>query len=752
MQKRGLIFFMIAGALLGVAFFVSASSKDDIVFPVAELGNCADETQCREYCGDFSHAEECFAFAKKHNLTKGQQMRDRAVRQLEKGGPGDCASEEECRTYCGDPAHGEECLKFAEENGFMTKDELARARKFLRLQGPGGCRGEECRTYCEVPEHQEECFEFAKKNGLIGEKEARLAEKVLKGGGPGGCKGERECRTYCEDPAHIEECVAFAEKYELISKEDAARAKKIAGKTGPGGCRGEECREFCENPDHMEQCIKFAEENGLMPPEEIIRAKKMIGKQGPGGCRAKACETYCEDSAHAQECIQFAVENELLPPEEVARAKKFMQIGSQGGPGGCQGRACEMYCGDPAHREECFEFAKKNGLVSDDELRGFEAGRKLELVVAEKGGPGGCKSENECRAYCQDPAHVEECIAFASAHGGIAVEQARMMLEQFARNAGGHRFGPQGEQGFKSGGFPGRPEEFPGGGATGSEFPGEFGGFDPRAMEERMKKFEEFMRLERQFRGEGAGFQSPTGSGVTSPGGFQGGGFSGPGGCTSPDACIKYCFEHQEECAGFGGPGKPGIRQPEDGIPSGHEGGGIIVPPRPGEYRSPREFLQPKPQYPPQPGGGAFPGSAGGFRPEDANIRGPGGCVGMECARYCSDPAHGIECAKFFAPSSVQPVMPPPSSGGSGALYPAGGGAAPYPYPVGAPYPASAGTLPPQEGMPAGGTFEGDVPSPEQLLAPEPVLQDYDENGEPRGALSGNVFGIILEPFARIFR
>lgn len=75
--------------------------------------------------------------------------------------------------------------------------------------------------------------------------------------------------------------------------------------------------------------------------------------------------------------------------------------------------------------------------------------------------------------------------------------------------------------------------------------------------------------------------------------------------------------------------------------------------------------------------------------------------------------------------------MPLPPSEGSGVSYPAGETVVPYPYPAGA---------------------VGDIPSPEQLLAPEPILQDFYENGEPRGDAGGNLFGIIAEPFFRIFR
>ena len=554
MIKKTIIVFLPSLILLVAGASVSASSPFDIEFPIAELGGCADKAACAAYCDGAANGVSCAEFAARYGL--GDKRSVEAAKTIQQGGPGGCASEESCHAYCEDPSHETECVEFAVSKGFMTRAEADRAQK----PGPGGCRGRACQQYCKDPAHEEECFEFGVKNGFIPKEEAqRIREFKKKFGagqeGPGGCQGEEQCRAYCNDPSHIDACVAFAEDHGFVDKEQARIIKKTHG-TGPGGCKGDACRAYCEDPSHQNECIDFAAENGLMKPEEVARARKFAGKTGPGGCRGDQCRDFCNQQGNEEQCLDFAEREGIIPKEELARAKKFMAASRDGGPGGCRGVQCRDFCEDPAHREECFGFAKKQGLISKEEEKHFEAGSKIQDVVKKSGGPGGCKNDDECRAYCTDPSHVEECIAFGAAHGGVPPDQVRAMLKQFMDRRfevrGGGDFGPQG-----------------------------FGGFQEFEQDSN-RRFEEFRALEEQFRGqEFPGFGPPAQDGFPGggfpggpPGGFPGQGgefpgrpgefpggpggnaggssFAGPGGCSSPAECIKYCTEHREEC--FGGP------------------------------------------------------------------------------------------------------------------------------------------------------------------------------------------------------
>ena len=666
MIKKTIIVLLSSFVLLAAAVSVSANSPFDIEFPIAELGGCADKGACAGYCDDAANGVSCAEFAALHGL--GDRRSVEAAKTIQEGGPGGCASEESCRAYCEDLAHETECIDFAVSKGFMTRAEADRALK----PGPGGCRGRACQAYCEDPAHEEECFEFGVENGFIPKEEAqRIREFKKKFGekreGPGGCRGEEQCRAYCNEPSHIDACLAFAEDHGFVDREQARIIKKTHG-TGPGGCKGADaCREYCDNPGNQSACIDFAAENGFMTQEEANRVRKIAGKTGPGGCQGEQCRDFCNQPGNEDACLEFAEREGLIPKEELERARKFSTASRDGGPGGCRGIQCRDYCEDPAHREECFGFAKKNGLISEEEQKQFEAGSKIQEVVKSSGGPGGCKSDDECRTYCADPSHVEECIAFGATHSGVPPEQVRAMLKQFTERrfearGGAGEFGPQGFEDFQ------------------------------RFEQDSNRRFDEFRMLEEQFRGqEFPGFGGPGGPGPDGfpggefpggPGAFPGGpggnsgghSFAGPGGCTSPAECIKYCTENKDACFG-GGPqdnggsagrsddrgGRPGfggerggasfgpppqlrgglIRQFEQGeLPEGfrelpseerqrffHDRFPEFNPPSPGQFpgRPPQEFPGAPSEF---PGGGEFPSRAPeGFpdRPEEF----PGGREGF---------------------------------------------------------------------------------------------------------------------------
>lgn len=180
----------------------------------------------------------------------------------------------------------------------------------------------------------------------------------------------------------------------------------------------------------MKECVAFGEKAGFISPEEAEEARKIIplleqGEKTPGNCgRKEACEAYCYDPSHIDECLVFAEKAGLLPPDEIADAKKVAQFIKNGEtPGGCKRRAeCEAYCADVAHFEACVEFGRKAGLMSEEDA---ELARKVKGF-----GPGGCKSRSECEAFCRDPLHVEECRSFAKAHG---LEDLSVEIEEKAK-------------------------------------------------------------------------------------------------------------------------------------------------------------------------------------------------------------------------------------------------------------------------------------------------------------------------------
>lgn len=410
--------------ILALACFVSFSivanalTETDIVYPIAELNNCKDKT--------------------------------------------------ECKTFCNNPDNIRPCVDFAERYNLLSKDELKKARVVINVgSGPGGCKGkDECEQFCEDTVNIEACLDFAQKNDLMSSEEIEEGKKVakaLKEGTslPGGCKNKTSCEAYCEDPSNMEECITFAEKAGFLPPEELEEAKKVAkamasGVRPPGNCRGKaQCEEYCSNPDNMEACMDFAVKAGMMPPEEVEQARKIIPlmKQGqmPGGCRSKtSCEAYCQDETHLQECGDFAIKAGFMKPEE---AELFKKTGGKG-PGGCKGKnECEQFCNDSANQEACFGFAKEHGLIPPDQLQNLEEGTKL---LKEQMG--------------NLPPEVAECLSSSGINiekiqsgqmpGPQVGEQMRSCFEKF-----GGMGGPMGPEGMEreTEGIPGEgmsPEDF----------------------------------------------------------------------------------------------------------------------------------------------------------------------------------------------------------------------------------------------------------------------------------------------------
>ena len=88
--------------------------------------------------------------------------------------------------------------------------------------------------------------------------------------------------------------------------------------------------------------------------------------------------------------------------------------------GNCKSeQECKIYCDDSAHIIECVTFAEEHGLISKDEAK-----RAREFADIEKG-PGGCDSRESCEVYCEDINHMEECLAFAEKHNLISKEEIK---------------------------------------------------------------------------------------------------------------------------------------------------------------------------------------------------------------------------------------------------------------------------------------------------------------------------------------
>lgn len=357
-----------------------------------------------------------------------------------------------------------------------------------------------------------------------------------------------------------------------------------------GGCTSKaECKTYCDNPANSLSCISFAESHGLMSAQEVAQARKFSEQTGPGGCRGSECRSYCSDPANREGCTAFAKEHGLTPPPLRAEIEKKIRERSEfrpnieepsidedramrvveesGGPGGCRTKdACRAFCDTEGNRETCFAFAAEHSLMSSGDLERARA-------MMSKTGPGGCKGV-ECRTYCENPDHSEECLAFAEQEGFIKPEEAKRARKLLNTTGPGGCRGRECQQYCED---PTRQKEC-----------FEFAVQNDLILEGEVERIREFMEkggpggchspeecerlcLERP---EQCGALFPGGNPEESRGGQTN--FSGPGGCNGPEECARYCSEHPSECQGFAPPqgegrdfGQEGPERRGFNIPSG---------------------------------------------------------------------------------------------------------------------------------------------------------------------------------------
>ncbi len=446
MKTKSLFFaILIAGITSGGLLFCKQSAKagfDDIQYPVAELGGCKDKEGCKTYCDKQENIKACVGFAEKNDLMPQGEI-DAAKKFIEAGakGPGGCTGREKCEAYCDDINNMDECVAFAEKSGVMSPQQLEEAKKVQAAikKGikPPPCKGKkECDSYCEDPNNMEECITFGAEAGFLQGKELEDSKKMLqalkKGVKPPPCKGKEACDAYCGDPNNMEKCVTFAIEAGFMQGKELEDSQKMlqALKKGvkPPTCNGkEECDRYCSEESHMEECMNFAEAAGFMTKEQADMARKTGGK-GPGGCKGKEeCEAFCNDPNNQETCFNFAKENGMIPEADLKRMEegkqKFKETMSQM-PETVVSCLKEKLGNDEVEKyrsgaimpprdigdkmRECFEKNRpepgQGGTMPPGDMMPPAGNQNTQ------GGPGGCKTSEECNSYCEG--HGEECKNF----------------------------------------------------------------------------------------------------------------------------------------------------------------------------------------------------------------------------------------------------------------------------------------------------------------------------------------------------
>lgn len=442
MNTKHLLKLIAIGSIFSAGLILAQElpNNQEVSFPVAELGNCSNKEDCKEYCDRPANVAACLDFAEKHGLMSQAELH-KAKKFVKAGmkGPGGCNSEDTCHQYCDNIVHVNECVAFAEANDLLPPDELAEAKKIQQainsgVKPPACTNKKSCDSYCSKSENMEECITFAEAAGFLENDELQEAKKMLqaikKGVKPPPCSGKNECESYCTQEKNINECVAFAEAAGIMSPQELEMLKKTGGK-GPGGCRGKEaCDKFCET--NLDVCIDFAVQNGLMDAKDAEMAKKTGGK-GPGGCQSKEeCESFCNNPLNQETCFNFSREHGFINDEQVQVIEKDRHLTGKLLSDMPEARECiknavgeevfsKIQSGTYLPSRElgekmgrCFEqFTPRDFQGPDSNRPGMPENMPGKSEYRHNGdrqmpsGPGGCASPEECREYCQN--NPQEC-------------------------------------------------------------------------------------------------------------------------------------------------------------------------------------------------------------------------------------------------------------------------------------------------------------------------------------------------------
>ncbi len=668
-------------------------------------GGCTTPSECETFCRDIANINTCIAFAEQHGLKDRHVEESKKIQAyLQSGGkmPGGCTNQQTCEVYCGDFSHAEECFNFAKRAGIgqggpdergdaLGEDRFRRGpppeqfQKFLELakngETPGGCASKDaCERYCQEPGRRDECVAFGVKAGFIKPEEVERIKSIGVQGGPGGCNSPESCGAYCNDPVNQEACFTFAEEHGLIPPEELKRAKEGFVRLREG---------LSHAPPEVAACLK-----SVLGPTVLddIQAGKLV--PGPEiGDRVRGCfekfgqrgdpgEVFQKAPPQVLACLEEKLGDDfeqvrsgaVQPTPEMADTFRvcFEQVRligppvegvlrGEGGPGGASPRGMQDFLRTaPPGIAKCLreKLGERFDKLQSGELQpGPELVETMRSCFQEfrpdehrfegergEGVPGGFGIGALRAPFDNLPPQVLECVRSlvseevlekAKSGGQLPAEfdeKMRVCFEKFRGASGAELLrlpgAPQpGPVGIEPRPAPGFTAAIPPVVAeclkavVGSEVVEQV----QRGLKPATDVSEQLRACYQRLQGEPTTMVRP----LPTTDQLQpvGGSFRpGPGGCLSPEACQRYCVEHGDECRAFysGGAPKPVVPT----VPTAE----------PAPYQTPSQLAPP---------------------PTDTFKPGPGGCATpAACSEYCL--THEVECRSFYS-GGVRPPLPPQS-------------------------------------------------------------------------------------------
>ena len=405
-------------------FNLSSASAQSARYPIPELGNCRNQEECYLYCQIPQNTPDCWSYGK-YIMNNAQSVLGETTTNITYPITelGNCSDANACFIYCNQPKNQSTCYAYAKNHGLINEEEVENEEEDLppekmqeiitSAKTELGCEGkEQCMTICSAPENYAKCEAFAKKHNLykgpppIDERGGIPPVEILeKAKTELGCTSERSCMEFCNKPENSEKCMDFAKNNKLMREDDYEKHKKqfnnskeqkekmLEEAKAELGCDSyETCAKFCGNPTNVEKCMTLGRRHGMGPPPSQ-------NYPPPKPCTNEVeCRAYCEKNP--QECKGFSESKSSF--REMNREMKYSPPLS-GTPPSSMNRQTENYI-QP-------EQMKKDGYQKYDDYQKYPD--KPETKEAKSGeflGPGGCKTEGECKAYCEK--HALDCPGF----------------------------------------------------------------------------------------------------------------------------------------------------------------------------------------------------------------------------------------------------------------------------------------------------------------------------------------------------
>lgn len=188
------------------------------VYPIADLGNCRDTKECTYYCNIPANAPACWSYMTyvQKKAVLGETSSKSALLKKELfpiAELGNCASTSACKQYCDLTEHQTACRNFAKKKGLLKPTPTTSNDKFLEeAKKLLGCTSfQTCKALCYKPENQQKCRTMLKQMNQPKPSQSQTPQRTQMMQKPSSlqikCTNNRECYEYCLK--HTKECPGF---------------------------------------------------------------------------------------------------------------------------------------------------------------------------------------------------------------------------------------------------------------------------------------------------------------------------------------------------------------------------------------------------------------------------------------------------------------------------------------------------------------------------------------------------------------